>query len=218
MPKPRIQLHVRARRRLTSHLDRLVAEQSRKLAAVVGLADAERLAVLRTEIRDYALALLRARLGLLAGGSSASSPARPAAASSGRPAPPSPASARSPDSAGPDDGAPRRNGRHYRVSPATLKQFCELTGVSASHIGGSGSSLAGIAFYFTMFAVLASETELPPATIRRLLAQLRETRAQIDAFILHWLNTSGTQWQKIPARERRRWVDALALSSPPPPS
>jgi len=215
VPRPRIQLTARARQRLTSHLDRLARELSNRLATAVNMADAGRVTALQAEIRDYALALLRARMGLLSPSSrsdsappsgAATTPRSASRRASSSPAPP-------PSAAAGASTTLRRNGRNYEITPPTLKRFCELTGVSESHIGGCGSNLAGIAFYFAVFAILTSGTELPLESIRQLLDQLREAREQIDAFVVHWLNTSGWQWQDATPRELNRWFETLGRLS-----
>ena len=212
VPGPRNQLNVRTRQRLTGELGRLVPELAAALAAAVGPAEPHRLQALHQEIHDYALALLRARLGLLSGttGAGLPSPTLPASAGERKTSRATGRRSQSKPSGLPAKPAPlRRDGRDYRLSPAMLKRFCQLTGVSESHIGGCGSNLAGIAFYFDVFAILTADTDVPLEALGQLLDRLRATRERIDAFVVHWLNTTGWHCNTLDPVEVGRWLDRV---------
>lgn len=218
VPEPRNQLNVRTRQRLTGELGRLVEELGAGLAAAVSAREPHRLDALHQEIHDYALALLRARLGLLSGtaGADATSAALPASAGESQPTRGGPHRSRAKSKAPPGKPAPlRRDGRDYQLSAAMLKRFCQLTGVSESHIGGCGSNLAGIAFYFDVFAILTADTDVPLETLGQLLDQLRETRERIDAFVVHWLNTTGWRCSDLDPVDVGRWLDGVPRPARP---
>ncbi|MCP5518433.1 MAG: hypothetical protein H7A45_14365 [Verrucomicrobiales bacterium] len=64
-----------------------------------------------------------------------------------------------------------------------LARFCALTGVSPDHIGGQGAHLAGIAFYWAVFARVAGARDLSHERATALLRELRECRERLAAFV-----------------------------------
>lgn len=156
------------------------------LADAVRVQSVDRREALAGEIRVYADALLRARLGVL----QPTPPSSPAVKDAGvSPSAPVPVA----DGASALDGCDGavRHAPGSAVSPVVLERFCRLTGVSPSHIGGNGSNLAGIAFYFDAFAILTAGRDVPLERLERLLDQLRACREAIDQFVSHRLRSAG---------------------------
>ncbi|RME95203.1 MAG: hypothetical protein D6766_03915 [Verrucomicrobia bacterium] len=156
------------------------------LAACVGVHTPSRLEGLRTEIENYALGLVRARMGLLridgqtAPEGAAGSPARLDCRFQGQG-----------NSQATGAGGSRVPGtpRAHSAAREDLERFCQLTGASPEHLNGHGSNLAGIAFYFRVFTVLTSRRQIPTERLEMLLQELRRCRQQLDAFVFRWTST-----------------------------
>lgn len=176
-----LRLTAQSRRRFAEALRRTASQMAQVLAACVGVETPSRLETLRREIESYALALVRARLGLLRLDAEASATAAHQIAGAAD----HPAETVLPLSKGPGGSAARA------AIPEDLDRFCKLTGVSPEHVGGQGSNLAGIAFYFRVFTILTSRRQVPLERLERLLSELRRCREQLDGFVLRWTSTQA---------------------------
>lgn len=168
------------------------------------------------EITAYATAVLRARMGVLHPATESPRPVRDPSEHHNPPLP-SPAP---PVGDAAHTGTARAvvcQGQRYAVTPALLNRFCELTGVSPSHIGGNGSNLAGIAFYFRAFAIVTAGREIPLERLERLLDQLRACREAVDRFVAHRLNSLGWTPPRPGDRALHAAIQAPELSAGMPP-
>lgn len=178
------------------------------LAETVRVRSVSRQEALAGEIKAYAAALLQARMGVL----STAREAPRAIGSAGGDFAPAQASS-DPSGAEPAatqrGGAVVRHGQRDAVSSVMLDRFCQLTGISRSHIGGNGSNLAGIAFYFGAFAILTAGRDIALEQLERLLDQLRACREAVDRFVAHRLVHVGWSRSEQGKRDLQAALRAL---------
>lgn len=167
------------------------------------------------EITAYASALLRARMGVLSPELKGGGPVRKADDAGDLAL----ASSAPEQVISSEDGRTVvRQGRCYPVAPAMLDRFCQLTGISPGHIGGTGSNLAGIAFYFAAFAILTGGRDVSLERLECLLDQLRACREAIDRFVARRLNSAGWTPQGHRSRTMALALQELGLLPQLPPA
>lgn len=184
--------------RWATRLHRLTGRWTAALARAAGVHHPERLESVRLILTEYASALRRAGswdasrvAGALPAGELPSLTLLPSGATIGSGgasepeassiasvllAAPSPALAAVRDVLGRPPAAPETE------SPSDLfARFCALTGISPAHIGGHGAHVAGIAFYWAVFARLTGGLAVSHEQETALLACLRRCREQLTA-------------------------------------